>query len=42
MNMAAKTVDNRFQYGAQDYDAYLKTPERRLRADLAFGSGHCG
>jgi S-adenosylmethionine-dependent methyltransferase len=30
--------ENRFRNGAQDYAAYLETPEGRLRADLAFGN----
>ncbi len=31
-------VNERFQNGAQDYVAYLETPEGRLRSDLAFGN----
>jgi S-adenosylmethionine-dependent methyltransferase len=32
------TVNERFQNGAQDYVAYLETPEGRLRTDSAFGN----
>ena len=32
------SVDERFESGAQDYAAYLETPEGRLRADLAFAN----
>lgn len=32
----AMAADERFQKGAQDYLAYIGTPEGRLRADLAF------
>jgi len=31
-------VNERFQNGAQDYVAYLETPEGRLRSDLAFAN----
>ncbi|MGA9131612.1 MAG: methyltransferase domain-containing protein [Candidatus Sulfotelmatobacter sp.] len=31
-------TDERFQNGAQDYVAYLETPEGRLRTDLAFAN----
>jgi S-adenosylmethionine-dependent methyltransferase len=31
-------ADDRFQNGAQDYVAYLETPEGRLRSDLAFAN----
>jgi 2-polyprenyl-3-methyl-5-hydroxy-6-metoxy-1,4-benzoquinol methylase len=34
--MTAMTVNQRFQKSAQDYVAYLGTPEGRLRTDLAF------
>ena len=30
--------NERFQNGAQDYVAYLETPEGRLRTDLAFAN----
>jgi S-adenosylmethionine-dependent methyltransferase len=36
--MTTMTVNERFQNGAQDYVAYLETPEGRLRTDLAFGN----
>jgi S-adenosylmethionine-dependent methyltransferase len=36
--MNSMAVDERFQNGAQDYVAYLETPEGRLRADLAFAN----
>src|SRR5271156_5018329 len=36
--MTTMTVNERFQDGAQDYVAYLETPEGRLRTDLAFGN----
>ena len=36
--MITKGDDERFQSGAQDYAAYLETPEGRLRADLAFAN----
>ena len=36
--MNSMAVDERFQKGAQDYVAYLETPEGRLRADLAFAN----
>ena len=38
MKVPAKADDQRFQSGAQDYAAYLETPEGRLRSDLAFAS----
>jgi S-adenosylmethionine-dependent methyltransferase len=38
MKVPAKSDDQRFQSGAQDYAAYLETPEGRLRSDLAFAS----
>jgi S-adenosylmethionine-dependent methyltransferase len=38
MNVPAKGDDERFQSGAQDYAAYLETPEGRLRSDLAFAN----
>jgi S-adenosylmethionine-dependent methyltransferase len=34
--MTTMGVNERFQNGAQDYVAYLETPEGRLRTDLAF------
>src|SRR5208282_6598248 len=34
--MTAMTVNQRFQKSAQDYVAYLGTPEGRSRTDLAF------
>jgi S-adenosylmethionine-dependent methyltransferase len=36
--MIARRDDERFHNGAQDYAAYLETPEGRLRADLAFAN----
>jgi S-adenosylmethionine-dependent methyltransferase len=36
--MTTMAVNERFQNGAQDYVAYLETPEGRLRTDLAFGN----
>jgi|SRR5271165_1403393 len=36
--MVSKIDDERFQNGAQDYAAYLETPEGRLRADLVFAN----
>jgi S-adenosylmethionine-dependent methyltransferase len=36
--MTTMAVDERFQNGAQDYVAYLETPEGRLRTDLAFAN----
>ena len=36
--MITRSDDERFQDGAQDYAAYLKTPEGRLRTDLAFAN----
>ena len=36
--MITKSDDERFQKGAQDYAAYLESPEGRLRADLAFAN----
>ena len=36
--MITRSDDERFQNGAQDYAAYLETPEGRLRADLAFAT----
>ena len=38
--MITKSDDERFQNGAQDYAAYLESPEGRLRADLAFANLH--
>ena len=38
MKMTAKADSERFQSGAHQYDAYLKTPEGRLRSDLAFAN----
>jgi len=38
MKMTAKTDSERFQSGAHQYAAYLKTPEGRLRSDLAFAN----
>jgi S-adenosylmethionine-dependent methyltransferase len=38
MKMTAKADSERFQSGAQDYLAYLETPEGRLRTDLAFAN----
>src|SRR5271157_3429603 len=36
--MITRSDDERFQNGAQDYAAYLETPEGRLRADLVFAN----
>jgi S-adenosylmethionine-dependent methyltransferase len=36
--MISGSNDERFQDGAQDYAAYLETPEGRLRTDLAFAN----
>jgi S-adenosylmethionine-dependent methyltransferase len=36
--MTTMAVNERFQNGAQDYVAYLETPEGRLRSDLAFAN----
>jgi S-adenosylmethionine-dependent methyltransferase len=36
--MNSVAIDERFHNGAQDYVAYLKTHEGRLRADLAFAN----
>jgi len=36
--MITRSDDERFQDGAQDYAAYLETPEGRLRTDLAFAN----
>jgi S-adenosylmethionine-dependent methyltransferase len=36
MNMTAKADGERFQSGANQYAAYLETPEGRLRSDLTF------
>jgi ubiquinone/menaquinone biosynthesis C-methylase UbiE len=38
MQMTAKPDSDRFQNGADKYAAYLKTPEGRLRCDLAFAN----
>jgi S-adenosylmethionine-dependent methyltransferase len=38
MKMTAKAESERFQSGANQYAAYLKTPEGRLRSDLAFAN----
>src|SRR5271167_3455257 len=38
MKVPAKADDARFQSGAQDYAAYLETPEGRLRSDLIFAN----
>ena len=38
IKMTTMTVNERFQNGAEDYAAYLETPEGRLRTDLAFGN----
>jgi SAM-dependent methyltransferase len=38
MKMTAKADSERFQSGANQYAAYLETPEGRLRADLAFAN----
>src|SRR6202790_1755211 len=36
--MTTTVVNERFRNGAQDYAAYLETPEGRLRTDLAFAN----
>jgi ubiquinone/menaquinone biosynthesis C-methylase UbiE len=36
--MRTTTDENRFENGAQEYAAYLETPDGRLRADLAFAN----
>lgn len=36
--MTTSPAGDRFQTGAQKYDAYLETPEGRLRTDLAFAN----
>ena len=36
--MITRSDDERFRDGAQDYAAYLETPEGRLRTDLAFAN----
>jgi S-adenosylmethionine-dependent methyltransferase len=36
--MITRSDDQRFQNGAQDYAAYLESPEGRLRTDLAFAN----
>lgn len=36
--MTIGSIDERFQHGAQDYAAYLQSPEGRWRADLAFAN----
>lgn len=38
MKSTAKADSERFQSGANQYAAYLKTPEARLRSDLAFAN----
>ena len=38
MKMTAETDSERFQSGANQYAAYLGTPEGRLRSDLAFAN----
>jgi len=38
MKVPVTADDQRFQSGAQDYAAYLETPEGRLRSDLTFAS----
>jgi S-adenosylmethionine-dependent methyltransferase len=38
IKMTTVAVNERFQNGAQDYVAYLETPEGRLRTDLAFAN----
>jgi S-adenosylmethionine-dependent methyltransferase len=38
MKMTAKADSERFQNGADQYAAYLETPEGRLRSDLAFAN----
>jgi S-adenosylmethionine-dependent methyltransferase len=40
MKMTAKADSERFQSGANQYAAYLETPEGRLRSDLAFANLH--
>src|SRR5579863_8847520 len=36
--MIIRSDDERFRDGAQEYAAYLETPEGRLRTDLAFAN----
>ena len=36
--MTIASSDERFRHGAQDYAAYLQTPEGRWRADLVFAN----
>jgi ubiquinone/menaquinone biosynthesis C-methylase UbiE len=36
--MTTMVINERFRNGAQDYAAYLETPEGRLRTDLAFAN----
>ena len=38
MKMTAQADSERFQSGANEYAAYLETPEGRLRSDLAFAN----
>src|SRR6266404_9338266 len=38
MKMTAKADSERFQSGANQYAAYLETPEGRLRTDLALAN----
>ena len=38
MTVPAQRNEERFQSGAQEYAAYLKTPEGRLRTDLALAN----
>ena len=38
MKMAAKTDGERFRSGAEQYAAYLESPEGRLRSDLSFAN----
>ena len=38
MTMTATADSERFQSGADQYAAYLETPEGRLRSDLAFAN----
>ena len=38
MKITAKAESDRFQGGANQYAAYLETPEGRLRFDLAFAN----
>jgi S-adenosylmethionine-dependent methyltransferase len=38
MKLPAKVEDERFQSEAQEYAAYLETPEGRLRTDLAYAN----